>query len=328
MRINPALLLRICLLGWTLACAPGRAQSQPIDASVFSVLSLDASARVAALGGSAAASPAGEPAGMFYNPALLDSTIHDRLGITYLNHLSDLQAGMIAFGRHYPGLGSFAVGVRFLNWGSIPRTDASGLGNGAFRAGEAVLSLSGSRRFGEQIRYGATVHWMRSGIDGRTTGALAADVGAILHAPESRFSAGVSLRHAGFDWSPIGSDANTLPLDLSLSISQRLQHLPLLLNLTFYDLTDPGSGSEDATGLGKLFYHLRLGGEFQFSPAFQLRFGYDHRRHDALKIKSRLDFAGVSMGTGIRVRGVAIDYARTSWSSLGALHRFTLATGL
>jgi hypothetical protein len=67
-----------------------------------------------------------------------------------------------------------------------------------------------------------------------------------------------------------------------------------------------------------------VGGEFYFSEAFNVRVGYNHRRHEELKMKSRLDLAGVGMGFGLVIRGVGFDYAYNSWSSVGGLHQFTL----
>ena len=77
-----------------------------------------------------------------------------------------------------------------------------------------------------------------------------------------------------------------------------------------------------------MLHHLILGAEFQFSPAFNVRFGYNHRRHEALKTGSRLDLAGFATGFGLRIRRFGFDYAFNTWSSIGALHQFTLRTML
>ena len=44
--------------------------------------------------------------------------------------------------------------------------------------------------------------------------------------------------------------------------------------------------------------------------------------------ESRLDLAGYSIGTGIRLSRITVDYAFNSWSSLGGLHRFSVLTSL
>jgi len=45
-------------------------------------------------------------------------------------------------------------------------------------------------------------------------------------------------------------------------------------------------------------------------------------------MKSRLDFAGLGFGIGLKITRVRVDYAFNSWSSIGGLHQFTLQTAL
>ena len=74
--------------------------------------------------------------------------------------------------------------------------------------------------------------------------------------------------------------------------------------------------------------HISLGGEFQFSEGFNLRIGYNHRRHEALKTKSRLDFAGFGFGVGLKISSIRFDYAYNSWSEAGGMSQFTVRTAL
>ncbi len=321
--MSARLSLLVLLLG---LATPGMAQ--PIDATAFSVVTLDPAARGAALGGATSALPSRDVLSLLENPAHLAPGMHNQVGLSLLNHASSLKTGSVAFGRHYEGLGSFGVAVRFLGWGDLARTDATGEDLGSFSAGEFGLTVGGSRALSAYTRYGASVSWLRSGIDGQNASAFALDAGIFRYHPENRLGLSASVHNVGLVASSIGQTSDELPLDLRLGISKRLKYLPLLVTVTAWDLTDFSDDSDTATVLDNIFYHLKLGGEFQFSDSFQVRFGYDHRRHAALKIKSRLDLAGVSFGTGIRVKGMAFDYGFNSWSSLGGLHRFTVSTNL
>jgi hypothetical protein len=111
-------------------------------------------------------------------------------------------------------------------------------------------------------------------------------------------------------------------------VTKRLQYLPLLVSITGYNLHALGEGSASGKFLDEVLHHLTFGGEFQFSDAFNVRIGYNHQRHEALKMKSRLDFAGVGVGFGLKISRVRFDYAFNTWSSLGGLHQFTLRTVL
>ncbi len=332
MPFRPAFLVRIFLQVLVLILvrltAPGGTAAQPIDTSVFSIATLEPTARGASLAGASAALPSNGILAFLENPANLRPGSHNEIGASFLNHVSSLRTGTLAFGRHYDSLATFGVAMRFLGWGELTRADASGERTGTFSAGEFALSVGASRALNAKVRYGASVHLLRSGIDGQSASAIATDLGVFRYDPDTRLGLSASIHNLGFVMSSIGQGTDELPLDLRLGVSKRLRHLPLLISVTAYDLTDLGDDSESATVLDNLFYHLKLGGEFQFSESFQIRFGYDHRKHQALRIKTRLDFAGVSFGTGIRVRNVGIDYGFNSWSSFGGLHRFTVSTVL
>ena len=303
------------------------AHAQPSDLTTFSLLRLEPSARAAALGGSFSAVYGDDVNALFYNPAGLNESTHGALSLSYLNHLSDLNAGFIAYSRHVEGIGSLGAGLRFLDFGDLERADENGERSGTFGASNAVLTLGGARAYREHVRYGVNVHALISSIDVHRASALALDVGGLYTIPSQRLTFSLSVNNLGVTLSSLGTTRDALPLDVRLGVAKRLRYLPLLLSLTGYNLHDPGGGLPDATGLNTVLQHLALGGEFQFSEAFNVRFGYNHRRHEDLKTSSRLDLAGVGLGFGIKIARVGFDYAFNSWSFAG-LHQFTLRTRL
>ncbi len=317
-----------CLLLCLFALAFTRAEAQPGELTGFSFLRLEPSARAAALGGSYAAVYGDDINGMFYNPALLNEQMHGALSLSYLNHLSDVNAGFLAYSRHYEGLATFGLGLRFLSWGSFDRSDETGERLGSFGASDVALTVGAARSYGERVRYGANVHVIYSSLDAFNASALAADLGVLYHVAERSLTFSASVNNLGVTLSSLGTTRDDLPVDLRVGFSKRLTHLPLLITVMGYNLHNLSDTPDDATAVDKVLYHVAFGGEFQFSEAFRLRFGYNHRRHEDLKLKSRLDLAGVGLGAGIRISRVRIDYAFNSWSSLGGLHQFTLRTHL
>jgi len=139
---------------------------------------------------------------------------------------------------------------------------------------------------------------------------------------------GISQNHVGVALTMPGSVEDELPLDLRIGVTKRLQYVPLLVTITGYNLHDIGNEPEGMKLTNQIMHHITAGGEFQISDAFRLRFGYNHRRHEMLKTKSRLDLAGFGAGFGIRVKRVRVDYAYNTWSSVGSLHHFTVGTKL
>lgn len=318
-------LLLLLLVGPLALASIARAQST--GATAFSLATMDPTPRGAGLAGSVSASAFTDAGAWLYNPALLSNDQANRLSFSLTNHLSSLRTGSVGYARTVPGLGTAAAGLRFLGWGELERTDAAGANIGTFSASEFIVTVAASREFSPNLRAGLALNALRSAIDSRSAGAISFDAGLVFHRPETGFSASASLHQAGLVFSSLGSTGDALPVDVRVGISKKLRHMPLLLAATGYGFlsSDEVVGGK---GVSRALTHLLLGAEFQFSDSFQLRLGYDHRRHEALKIKSRLDFAGISFGAGLRVKGLRLDYARTSWSSLGAVHRFGFSTGL
>ena len=303
------------------------AKAQPGDLSGFSFLRLEPSARAAALGGSFSAVYGDDVNAFFYNPALLNETTHRHLSISYLNHLSDINAGFLAYSRHYDGLATFAAGLRFLSWGDLQGADEQGNRTGSFGASDVALTLGAARAQSDRLRYGVNVHLIYSSVESFNASALATDVGVLYHIAAQRLTFSASVNNLGVTLSSLGETKDDLPLDLRVGLTKRLRYIPLLVSLTGYNLHDIGNEPEDGTALGNVFQHVILGGEFQFSQAFNVRFGYNHRRHQGLKTSSRLDLAGVGLGFGLKITRFRLDYAFNSWS-FGGLHQFTVRTAI
>lgn len=322
--LTTRLIAAVCLTG-LLSFGPPHAAAQ-VDGSAFQAVQLDPSARHAALAGMNPALSGRGAGSLFINPALLTADDHGSVDISYLNHVSDLNAGWASHARMIDRVGTVAGGIRYLSYGEFDRADASGNRQGTFSASDVVVTVGIARGAGERIRYGGALNLMRSAIDTESATAIAFDTGVHYRARASRMTFAASIHNLGFAVSSIGARDETLPFDVRLGVSRRLEHLPLLISIGAYRLDDLDGGPGDASTVENILYHTNLSAEFQFSDSFQVRFGYSQRRHDELKIKTRLDLAGFSTGLGIMISRVAVDYSFNSWSSLGGLHRFTVRT--
>ena len=302
--------------------------AQPGEVTGFSFLRIEPSARAAALGGSFSAMYGDDANGMFYNPALLNDQMHRALSVSFLNHVSDLRASFIAFGFHEDRIGSMGVGLRFLSWGTLTETDAQGNELGDFSANDLAVTLGISRPYADRVHFGVNVHTILSSVSSFNASALALDLGMMYYSVDGNFTFSASVNNLGVVLNSLGSTTDELPVDFRLSLTRRLKHLPLLLSVTGYNLHDYDSTPEGATTFGAIMDHITLGGEFQFSEGFNVRIGYNHRRHETLKTKSRLDFAGFGFGVGLKISSIRFDYAFNSWSELGGMNQFTVRTVL
>ena len=316
----------LLLLVFTGIAGSQQAMAQPGELTGFSFLRMEPSARAAALGGAFNAVYGDDVNAFFYNPALANSQMHRALSVSFLNHVSDLRAGFLAYSYHAEPVGSLSFGVRYLSWGNLDETDAQGNELGSFSANDVAFTVGLSRLYSDQLYVGANLHSIISSVDAFSASALAADVGIVYHAPNGQFAFSTSINNLGVTLKSLGETEDELPLDFRVGVSGKLRHLPLMLTLTGYNLHDFDPAVQGASTLDQVMEHIAVGGEFQFSESFNLRFGYNHRRHQTLKQKSRLDFAGFGFGVGLKISRIYFDYAFNSWSSLGGLNQFTLRT--
>lgn len=302
----------------------------------FDLLRVTPSARAAALGGTFAPAPGRASAdGLFYNPAFLSEEVDGRVTASVLNHLDVVWQGSVAYTHHSDRLGgTLGAAIRHLSYGEFERTTFEGTTEGTFGASETALSLSYGRplstwidgALGERLHAGATVHAALVALDDANASAVAADIGLAYVVPEQNLTVSLALRNAGLVTSHLGTTDDRLPTDLRLTVSKRLENLPLRLTASAYDLTR--FESETGSALNELARHLAVGGEFELGSALALRAGYDHRRREDLRTESRFDFAGASFGFGLDLRRIGFDYAYTSWSSFGGLHHLTVRARL
>lgn len=321
---------RLGALLLVLACTAGPAVAQPGgELTSFPVLRLEPSARSAALAGAFAAVADGDVNTLFYNPAVAGPATSHRASFSYLNHLSDLNVGSVAYSQALPALeAAVSGGLRFSHWGTFEGRDRVGNPTGDFGAGTAVLTMGASRSYGAHLRYGASLHLLHARIEAASASALAADLGALYRIPGRQLAVGAALRNAGTTLDGFGAPREPLPLDLQVGLSKRLAHLPLLLTATAYDLTNLSEGLRGGGPVDHVLGHLTFGAELQPGDILRVRVGYNHRRGQELALTDRFDFAGVGVGFGVTVSGLTIDYAYNSWSSLGGLHQFSLRTDL
>ncbi|PSQ94415.1 MAG: hypothetical protein BRD53_06165 [Bacteroidetes bacterium SW_7_64_58] len=325
--------MRLRLVVWAfvlggLLAAPAVAQPGG-SLSSFSLLRFDASARTAAMGGAYTAAAGGDVNTMFYNPAIPGPATSRTPSVSYLNHLTDINAGTLAYSHTVSGIGTtLSGGLRFVHWGTIQRRNDVGERTGTFSARDVALTVGAARALGPRVRYGANMHLLYAQIDQVQATAAATDLGVLYRVPAYQLTVGASLRHLGVSLDGFGRRDVTLPLDLQLGLSKRLAHLPLRLSLTAYDLTKAGTGIEGGSTTDHVLAHLTFGGEMRLGDNLRLRLGYNHRRSRDLALADQFDLGGLGGGFGLLVGGVAVDYAYNSWSELGGLHQFTVRADL
>jgi hypothetical protein len=288
--------------------------------STFNFLRLDTSPRSAALAGSFVAN-GDDPNVMFYNPAGINLLSGMPVSFSFLKHLMDINSASVSFSKEFEGIGRFAAGVQYINYGTFTRADANGMKLGNFGVGDFALTLGYGNRLDNNFYYGANIKIIYSSIESFSSTAAALDLGLHYAIPESRWNFGFSILNLGTQLKSYFSTKEELPLDMRLGFSKELEKLPFRLFWSFNSLSDRYDNFLDR------FKQITIGGEFRFGQSLRLRFGYDNIKRKEMNI-GFAGLAGFSVGLGFMVNKYNVDYSFSSMGSVGELHRFGISTSL
>ena len=285
----------------------------------YEFLRNDVSARASAMAGSFV-SMDGDPAGMFYNPATIGTALNPQAVFGYTSHLLDINEGFAAYAQEFSEVGVVGLGVNYINYGTMDETDIFANKLGTFSAGDMAVSLSLARLMEENLYYGVTGKFIYSSIADYSSSALALDAGLLYLIPgDNPIALGVSLSNIGTQLDPYGDTKESLPVELKIGGTIKPAHLPLQLNLNFRKL------NEEQNSFMQRFNAFTVGGEFILSKALRFRFGYNNEQRKELKLGTSAGMTGFSLGGGLVLKNLRLDYSYTSFGLIGNISRFTLA---
>ena len=326
---------------------PGLAKAQLGGSYTYQYLQLPVSARSAALG-TWNVSTADEDLSMaWYNPAVLNDSMHNRLHINHALRAGNVNSGLVAYGRKLDDrpVNTWA-GLMYNTYGQMPAFDETGQQTGTFSASEFAL-VSGISYTAGNLRYGTNIRLLFGQLENYHSLGLAMDIGAHYHLDEKRLDAGLVLRNIGAQltsYTPSGREE--LPFEIQAGISKKLAYLPLRITLTGHNLErfdirydDPSNASAtifqldsnqaEKTYFGdKLLRHLVLSGEFYFGRNFRARVGYDYMQQKEMVLTTYRGLTGFSLGFGFQINKYAVDYGYEIASVSGGNHFLTISADL
>ena len=283
----------------------------------FDFLRLDMNARASALNGSFV-SMTNDPNLLFYNPASLVTLERPAGSVSFIKHLLDVNAGAISYAQSVPDLGTFAAGIYFIDYGSFDETDESMNVLGTFGAQDLSLTGGWGTMIEENLSVGGNLELIYSSIAGFRSGAIAMGAGLLYQIPSEQITLGLSIRHLGTQFNTYAGVRENLPLDITIGITKRPEHLPVFLNLNFHKLNESQNSFFDRLSA------FSIGAEFLMSESVRLRVGFDNEKRRELKLGTTSGMAGFSFGGGILVQDYVIDYALNSYGKIGSIHRISV----
>ena len=289
--------------------------------NTYEFLRIDMSARAGALAGSFV-SNSDDPDVIFYNPAGLSLLQDNPVSFSFVKHLLDINLASLSASENLKGIGRVGGAVKYINYGTFTEANQDGKKLGEFGAGEVAFILGYSNQLDKDFYYGANIKYIYSSIADRSSSAIGFDVGLHYAFPEQQIDIGASVMNIGSQLSSYYSTKESLPTDVTIGISKKLEYLPLRLSLDFHRL------NEQRDNFTQKFKAFTIGAEFTLSKVLRLRFGYDNEKRSELKIGSFAGIAGFNAGLGAVISNYRFDYGFSSLGPIGELHRISVSTNL
>jgi hypothetical protein len=340
------------ITGFLLVCISMFGISQSGGDNAYDFLSLTNSARVASLGGQQVSLYDDDLNLVFHNPSLLSPGMHNHMVLNYMNYFAGINYGYAAYAWKPQKPYTLGAGIHYVYYGEQPEADEVGNITGTFRAADYALNLFYSRPIIDSFLFvGVNVKPLYSDLETYMSFGMAIDAGITYHNPEKLFTAALVIKNAGMQIVKYYPDQERerLPFEIQLGITQELKHAPFRFSivaqqlqkpdlrfksdLDIEDQTDPVTGElkeEDklASFADNFMRHFILGMEFIPTQNFSVRFGYNYKRRQEMKIDDIPGMVGFSWGFGLKISKFHISYGRSSYFIHTGSNYFSVAMNL
>lgn len=320
--------------------------SQVGGQSVYQFLNLMTSPRQAAMGGKVITLFDYDVNQGHYNPASINSEMDNHLALNYGSYYGEISYGTASYAYTYDRhLQTFHAGINYINYGSFDGRDENGLETASFTGSEAALSFGYSYNLPFTDFYiGANAKLITSTLESYTSFGAAVDLGCIYIDERNDINYALVLRNMGSQITTYAGVYEPLPFEIIAGISQELEHVPIRWHLTLENLQqwnvafsnparaegtlDGGSQEENVSFFNNALRHVIFGVELFPQKGFNVRFGYNFRRSEELKLVEQRTFAGLSLGFGLRMGKMRFEYSYSRYTLAGNTSLFGLMINL
>ncbi|MCC5918207.1 MAG: type IX secretion system protein PorQ [Cryomorphaceae bacterium] len=317
------------------------ARGQVGGRSIYNFLTVTPEARPASMAGRNHAHSEGGLEFAVYNPALIREEMHGQLSLNAVSHPGGMFFGSTRYAHHFEKAGTFTAGFLVANYGTFDGRDPFGNHTGNFSATDLAFQMGYAYTINENWTLGSNVKLINSAFETYSSFGMATDLAVLYSLPEKRLDIALLAQNLGLELNSYSGDRGSLPFDLSLSISNRFEHMPLRWFVTIDQLhrpdvsfvnpanstRDPSTNQivdEDISILNRVARHVAFGGEFAPSKGFHFSIAYDLRRANEMRTAAFRSSAGLSLGVGFKVKKVKFQYARNVMHISGASNLFSL----
>jgi hypothetical protein len=289
--------------------------------NVYPFMNIPVSARQAALGGDAISIRDFDVSFAGINPALMNLDQDQRISMTFANYLAGSKYGTISYVKDLGRGNLVSFNARYMDYGSIPRTDESSQIIGNFNSSDATIGAGYALQFEDSWTIGMNLNFITSKIDTFTSMAVGASGGVTYHNDKSNETVSLLFRNFGYQFKSFNGVRETLPFRTDLGYTKILDGFPLSFTITAHDLQQLNISQDydingQKTGFSrKVADHFSFGFELFPEQAFNIRLGYNVKRGNELAVLDQRNFSGISAGFGIKISSFKFDYSHVRYNN-------------
>lgn len=269
----------------------------------YQFLNIPVSAHSAALGGANISIVEDDATLMWTNAAMLTNVSDKTIVLGYNSYIESSHLMTAGFVKSIGERGTWALGARALNYGSMDETDEMGNVTGSFKANDMDFQTSYSYLLSDRWSGAIVAKVLMSHYAEYSSTALGADLTLNYFDEEKGFSFSAVGRNLGGQVKALHDDGSreSLPFDLAFGVSKDFANAPLRLSVTADDVTH----WDDV----KFIQHFVLGMDILPSRNTWLALGYNFRRAHEMKVADKGHWAGFCLGAGLNVKKFKVGVA-------------------
>ena len=321
--------------------------------NIFKFLSIPNSARATAQGGSFNSIYDNDVSLAVQNPAILNPSMTKQMSMNYMIYYAGINYGNFNYVHDFKPA-TFQFGATYMNYGKLPRYDIYGNQVGLMTANEVSLNAGAGKSYKDKYKFGANAKFIYSQL-GTAEGSafnsvgLAFDMAAMIVDTAHLLNFSFNVTNLGFQFKTFRkANQEFLPLDIQLSISKRLKHVPFRFILTAHHLyawdvrydnpniqqnstlfgDEPKETKPAVKVIDNIARHFTLGGEIYIGKIITLDIAYNHMRRAELTIPSANGLAGLSFGFGLKVKRFTLYYGLAKYALPQSVNHLTLNVNL
>ena len=317
--------------------------------STYKFLDLPTSAREAALGGGLITGGDFDIGSTLNNPSLIHPAMAGQTALNYVDYLAGINYGYVATAQAIKGLGTFVLGLQYVNYGKFNEADPTGLVTGTFTPADYSFNVGYAAALDSNFRCGATLRTIYSHLDQYTSFGSSADLAITYTNVDHLLATSLMMQGLGYQWTTyVAGNHEPLPFQLQWAISKKLPKAPFRFTLTAthlerWDLTyvdsvtlpqvlDPTQPAPKPTAIAKvadqLGRHIVLSVEAYLGSNFVIRLAYNYQRQQELQLAGYGSLAGFSVGAGIKIRRFTLSYGYAQYTIGAGSNHLSISTNL